>query len=345
MEDGNRHLVDIGGPVDDVTHKNDKLSLKNHDIDIKMTIMRERFKMLQLVEEPDDAVTRNNDDDSKSVISRDDTQLAAATHRWSKLRQVIRSDSQLGKYDSTKSASFSPRGLVKTPRLTILPSPEGSATGAAAAEEDLELEDIRLMEFWESPEAPPVLPDETGIEDIAAPVTHASAESEFEQSFQPKAVTVSRIPEEVVAEQKEKIQLSLYEEQSKILDNIKRKEVNVIWREHLARERLAELEAESRRRIEAEREKLADLARQREALMGRDFRKVREELETGLQRQQGAVKENFGQMIAHEEVRPGVRTPLQSCGLTALTLSLCGRRSLSRAGSRSSPDFCRSQWR
>eukprot|EP01034_Spumella_vulgaris_P033355 gene33355-41159_t len=29
--------------------------------------------------------------------------------------------------------------------------------------------------------------------------------------------------------------------------------------------------------------------------------KVREELEAGLKRQQGAVKENFGQMVSHEE--------------------------------------------
>jgi hypothetical protein len=37
--------------------------------------------------------------------------------------------------------------------------------------------------------------------------------------------------------------------------------------------------------------------------LAQDFRKMREDLEQGIKRQQGAIKENFGRLLIHEEVR------------------------------------------
>ena len=45
------------------------------------------------------------------------------------------------------------------------------------------------------------------------------------------------------------------------------------------------------------------IALEREKDLSKDFRKVREDLEAGIRRQYGALKEMFGQMIAKESVR------------------------------------------
>lgn len=260
----------------------------------KMNIMRERFKMLQLSEELEDKDNKIIDDDSKDTKTDRDEKVSeeakappvtpaagVAASKWNKLKKVIRTDT--GKSGGSMSPRLaSPR--VQTPRNA----------------ETIEQEDANLMDFWA--QRNPVSLDDI-LFDMDTPIElDSKLESEFQTGAPPLAVTVNRIPEEVVTQQKEKIQLAMYEEQSKVLDNIKRKEVDVIWREHLARERLVALEEESKRRIEVEKEKLMKLAKEKETLLGRNFRQVREELEEGLKRQQGAVKEHFGKVLVHEEV-------------------------------------------
>ena len=46
---------------------------------------------------------------------------------------------------------------------------------------------------------------------------------------------------------------------------------------------------------------------ERERDLGREFRRVREQLEQGIRRQFGALQEAFGQLIAQEAVRPRIR--------------------------------------
>ena len=45
---------------------------------------------------------------------------------------------------------------------------------------------------------------------------------------------------------------------------------------------------------------------ERERDLGREFRRVREQLEQGIRRQFGALQEAFGQLIAQEAVRPRI---------------------------------------
>ncbi len=280
MEDNKIKMkMNFSDIVNDVNGFSLESSSEITSMESKMINMRERFKNLQLIEDQEEN-TKNLDE------IRSDTQPPSATNRWSKLRKVVRADSQ---------EKFSRN-------LSLLTTPRVASPKSIAPTEDIELEDIKLMEFWEDVHIVNFKPDEKHLVGTELPVVKTTAEDDFEIEYLPVNVSVSRIPEQVVSEQKEKIQLSLCEEQSKIIDDIKRKEVDVIWREHLARERLIALEVESRTRIDTERDKLVELARQRDVLLGKDFRKVREELEAGLRRQQGAVRESFGQMVAHEEV-------------------------------------------
>ncbi len=321
------NLSDFEINSNDPVQVSPKKGNETSNINIKMMSMRERFKMLQL-EEPDD--TKNIDETETPTILDVAVELptsasskgATAANRWSKLRKVVRTDS-----DHTVHTKNS----FLTPRLEDQPK---HLEDIAAS---IELEDIKLMEFWNSATKADVTSEEKPIEQLVSlEMPQSSAALDFEIQSKPVSVTVNRIPESVVNEQREKVQLSLYEEQSKVLDGIKRKEVDVIWREHLARDRLAGLEAESRRKIEAEREKLVELSKEKEALLGRDFRKVREELEVGLRRQQGAVKENFGQVLAHEEVLTSALCLLRTNHLL---------RSQSRGASRCSRDCCPSRLR
>jgi hypothetical protein len=286
MEDNKVKTLNFSDIVNDVNSFSPRKIIETSSIETKMINMRERFKNLQLVEDQEEN-TKNFDENRSEELS---LQPPSATNRWSKLRKVVRADSQ-DKFSRNLSL-LTPRNVTSSENITEKDHNHG----------EIELEDIQLMEFWEDAHIINFNSEEKLLGSTEPPVVETTAEGDFETEYIPVNVSVSRIPEQVVAEQKEKIQLSLYDEQSKIADNIKRKEVDVIWREHLARERLTTLEEEARTRIDSERDKLVELSRQRDVLLGKDFRKMREELEAGLRRQQGAVKENFGQMVTHEEV-------------------------------------------
>jgi hypothetical protein len=286
MEDNKIKTLNFSDIVNDVNSFSPRKIIETSSIETKMINMRERFKNLQLVEDQEEN-TKNFDENRSEELS---LQPPSATNRWSKLRKVVRADSQ-DKFSRNLSL-LTPRNVTSSENITEKDHNHG----------EIELEDIQLMEFWEDAHIINFNSEEKLLGSTEPPVVETTAEGDFETEYIPVNVSVSRIPEQVVAEQKEKIQLSLYDEQSKIADNIKRKEVDVIWREHLARERLTTLEEEARTRIDSERDKLVELSRQRDVLLGKDFRKMREELEAGLRRQQGAVKENFGQMVTHEEV-------------------------------------------
>ena len=62
------------------------------------------------------------------------------------------------------------------------------------------------------------------------------------------------------------------------------------------------MEQEAVERIRLEKTKLAEAFVQKEAAMGREFRKAREQLESRLEKQQGLVKEKYGDLLLGSKV-------------------------------------------
>jgi hypothetical protein len=126
--------------------------------------------------------------------------------------------------------------------------------------ERLALENIQLKEYWNDPKFTSSFDDDleppAELTSVAEPT--AFDLHEFQAESEQIRVVVSRIPQEMVKQPTEKAQLDLFNFNNNILDVMKRREVDVIWTENLARERVTSLEAEARKRLENEREKMVD---------------------------------------------------------------------------------------
>ena len=67
-------------------------------------------------------------------------------------------------------------------------------------------------------------------------------ESDFDMGSQQRTVVVSRVPESIVRQQRESMELAILEDQRKSTAELRAKESDVIWREHLARQRVVRME-------------------------------------------------------------------------------------------------------
>lgn len=95
---------------------------------------------------------------------------------------------------------------------------------------ELELEDINLMDYWSRIEdklAPPEEPlreqtiHELDLNTVEFPDFHA-VQTVFVDESKDLSVTVTRIPENVVKEQQEKIEEARWREQQKLIESMKR---------------------------------------------------------------------------------------------------------------------------
>lgn len=203
--------------------------------------------------------------------------------------------------------------------------PESAGTERTAdSSTNMETENLRLNEYWEHETF--IVPKRPVPADIAAILDGSSNESKaapgsndladdlrpasptffsmaesFPEESKSLSVTVNTIPDAVVKERKEAVELSLLSEKERTLEIIKRREVDVVWREHIARERIRKLEEDSAARILAEKEKALKITWQKEQVLGQQFRRVREELEAGVRNQEAAIVESYGEMRAHDD--------------------------------------------
>jgi hypothetical protein len=304
-----------------------KLARKGSETEQRLVAMRERFTALQMMEDGDNDKTEKDDSHKDSPVMFPNT----ASARWSRLRKVVNWPAQgpeaspsakrlnisstvpsvvsLDALDSPRdeqSGKLSPRSKRK-----ILKRPsEGSMKQKIAEEQTaaLELDDVALSQVWADGTLPIVpeplqdLPALSLVSEIDA-LRSDMYSGLFVEDAQALKVTVSRIPEEVVAERKAEIERLAQEERLIMLDKLRKREEDIDYRETAARDALMAQEAEARRRLDAEKQKVAHLALKKQKTLAQDFRKMREDLEQGIKRQQGAIKENFGRLLIHEEVR------------------------------------------
>ncbi|RYG99467.1 hypothetical protein EON65_50255 [archaeon] len=284
----------------------------------KISIMRERFMKLQSLQQPDDA--GDADIDIPPDITSSTPKESVATQRWNKIRMVVRSNK--GKRHlqvnmtpgspSLSSSSFfvnedsSPRGSPRSnagnsPRSPRTPRVSLSAKSVALGKA-LEMEDINLLPLWNDDSQI----REFNFQNLKAPslvITDDAQtdEEDFVKGTIANKMDLYRIPEEVVEERKNAIEEIALLEKKNAVESIKKAHIDVIHREHLGRNRVQKLEQKVRDKQRKEREKLIQLAREKESQIALQFRKAREDLEAGIRRQHGSVKEDFGSLLIHEE--------------------------------------------
>jgi hypothetical protein len=226
--------------------------------------------------------------------------VVSAGERWGKLRKVVLSEggtSILNLFDSKRSlATISGE---ESPRPQESPRVSNFRTVNA----QLESEDMKLNEIWSAPDfIRPFQPVLDLKPDISLPLDDADVESQFSIGVDDIKIQINKIPEEVVTEKKQAVEKAMLDQHRKTLDDVKKLKIDTVWRENLARKRIEEMEKEARDRLNSERKKMMELAMRKETAIGREFRKAREELEAGIQRQQAAVKENFGKILIYNDV-------------------------------------------
>jgi hypothetical protein len=198
-------------------------------------------------------------------------------------------------------------GGMKTPSGKSATKAEQEGEGVENAEEakeeappaiSIEEEDQELDNYWSKVELD--FPKSDPLQEFIPP-NPPTYEEEYAQESKDNKVVLGKIPKEKVREQKDVLKTKLYEERAKTIEVIKSKERDVIWREHLAMERVKQMEDESREKMANERVKLAKVRIDRERRMAREFRRAREALETSVQRQGAVLGEVFGELDAHSQ--------------------------------------------
>lgn len=301
----------------------------------KMALMRKLQERFQALQDDDDMDQKNDDPvvtttytkSGKEVTEvaspREKVPVTKATARWSKIRRIVLSDKLnrlKGVHSSNATPSQSPR-LQPSDHVEEEDGEEGShggdegsegshrGSGSASAnqsakktEDTLELEDINLDAFWDKTEI--IRPFEL-TEDIAKQIKRPEEKphvfEEFDTIVTPQALPVSRIPEEIVHEKKAIMEKATIEKHKEAVDSMKKLQTDVIWREDLARKRVKEMEKKARTNLLVEKAKVVKLTMEKERDLSLKFRKAREDLEEGIKRQEGAVKENFGAITIHRD--------------------------------------------
>lgn len=161
----------------------------------------------------------------------------------------------------------------------------------------LEEEDASLHSFWETAQLP-IMPLSVTASSKQAVLpelpTADSLDSAFLQQAEALRVVVNSVPERVLREERHRVEARLFEQREKHLAAFTKKEAALVWREQLAGQRVKEQEVQARARLMAERQRREAEMLQREAGLGRSFRRAREALERAVRRQGAALVEAFG---------------------------------------------------
>jgi hypothetical protein len=233
------------------------------------------------------------------------------------------------------SAKFNPKRLDHIDsedsfgkQLDLLAGEESSGreklVGAVKKEISVEDTDDIDFEIWESTDIPkpPKLADMPTLEDMSLDIESgesgtASAGVEeakqnrllsslppyvqnFEQAADPVKMVISKIPEELVKAQHAEMESAAAKRRLDILNATKKRERGLLQREHLARARVEQMEADAQERLRREAERNRLLEREREVDMGIKFRQAREEIEAHLERKDAQLREVFGEVTTDQ---------------------------------------------
>ena len=118
----------------------------------------------------------------------------------------------------------------------------------------------------------------------------------FQREADPMKMVISKIPEDIVKAQQAELESVTAKRRQDVLNATKRRERGLLQREHLARARLEQMEADSLERVRREQEKKRLEDREKEVDMAVQFRQAREEMESHLQKKDAQLREAFGEV-------------------------------------------------
>jgi hypothetical protein len=167
-----------------------------------------------------------------------------------------------------------------------------------------------LLDFWKDEAMPTPQVDTTlpKLEDLRQP-DEASIDEQLKRDYlrdfgveaNSVSLTVSKIPEDVLRAKKKELDDRILKNKVADAEDMVRKQADLLWKEDDARGRLLKLQKESLDKVRAERELSFKEMQEREAALGREFRRAREALEYQLKQQQSSLREKFGDLKLGEQ--------------------------------------------
>ena len=156
----------------------------------------------------------------------------------------------------------------------------GALTSTAAYADAFPIESLEMTSF-------PTM-DSTILVDMI------EAEASVFNEFDCEKIEISKITDIIHAKQTEIVSKEFEDE----FDKLKAEEVNLVWREDKARQRVLDLEERAKSRFNLEQKKLASKQIEAEQQISKEFKRARESLEIALRRQFAYVKEVFGNLTS-----------------------------------------------
>lgn len=121
--------------------------------------------------------------------------------------------------------------------------------------------------------------------------------AEFELESKSASLLVSKVPAEVVLAQHRAIKEQDFHDKQVMADLVMKKEVDFMYRERIARNRVIQLEKLAQERLAEEKQKSLDAFDKREHMLNRQFRIAKERLESDLAAKQATLREVYGEVV------------------------------------------------
>jgi len=290
----------------------------------KMQRMKTRYALLQSLQAEFEDMSDDEDDKTpqSAKISSSESTPTDSIHRassaldlggrasvrkvrkqsvWIGLKAAIVPDRRMSSVVSQKlkDKAHSPlKGRGASAPLELAAPEEEEAVEEAKRELPPEEEDTVLDKYWAdykfSLPPKPAMP-------VFLPPDPPKLEEELAAATEAEAIIIGKVPKAAINEQKELLKARLWNERDRSVKQMKAKEKDLLWREHLAKKRVEKFEGESRARLTAEKAKVEEAKLAREKLLGREFRRAREALEDSIKNQNGQLGEVFGHLDAHSQ--------------------------------------------
>lgn len=282
----------------------------------KLSLMREKFNTIKLDSDDEDETPRpgsiltNIPEESSSPRSASSPTSSKSASRksakvWGKLRKIVKEIAEDEKAAKASTPLSSPRAAIEAQEADQEATEADDKEESPAKPITLDVEDIELSEYWMKADfisPPEPLATDASSEPLLDFLNNVPAElSTSDIMEEERKVTVSRVPEEVVREKQEEHEELLLKNQREIFDKVKKNEANVLRRENVARKRVIDFEQETKIRLDQERLKVVRIAEEREEVLGREFRRMKEQVEKEVAKQQATIVENFGKLFFRED--------------------------------------------
>ena len=288
----------------------------------RMLLMAEKYKTLaafDFIDDDDDQTGTEPLSDGPGATERrrsvnldpsSSLKAKVPTRRWSKIAKVV------GSVGPNMRASVEFRSIRRAPSIhesvedsnkesnkDMVEDPD--AEGEAAEEEKKQpptvvvpvvaaFDEEKAIQEWDDLSLP--TPPEV-IEPQFMPPPVPAFETEFDEESKEKTLVVSSVPVQLVNKQKQLMELAILDDQRKSTAELRAKESDVIWREHLARQRVIRMEDEAKLRLAVEKQKILVETDEKKKKIGRDFKRATERLNSEIQQQLVYIRERFGEVL------------------------------------------------